>query len=79
MLSAGLCEGVEKALDGNGRLVGSWETTVGELDSFFHIWEYEGYGGYDKAQPTIRESKVRHFPPLFRTSSLKTTFAHRNL
>ncbi|KAI5779099.1 hypothetical protein EDC01DRAFT_634238 [Geopyxis carbonaria] len=27
-------------------LVGSWKTEVGDLDTFVHIWEYQGYAGY---------------------------------
>ncbi|KAI8967504.1 hypothetical protein BDF20DRAFT_829223 [Mycotypha africana] len=27
-------------------LCGSWETVVGELDTFVHIWEYKGYPGH---------------------------------
>jgi len=41
------------------KLTGSWETTVGEQDTFFHILEYENYGGYDKTTQLIRSSEVR--------------------
>ncbi|KAI7852434.1 NIPSNAP-domain-containing protein [Circinella umbellata] len=27
-------------------LCGSWETVIGELDTFVHIWEYKGYPGH---------------------------------
>ncbi|KAI8347623.1 hypothetical protein EDC96DRAFT_521074 [Choanephora cucurbitarum] len=30
----------------NVHLCGSWETVVGELDTFVHIWEYKGYVGH---------------------------------
>ncbi|GAA98598.1 uncharacterized protein L969DRAFT_95172 [Mixia osmundae IAM 14324] len=39
------------------KLTGSWETIVGELDTFYHIFEFEGYAGYDSAQPKIAQSK----------------------
>jgi len=39
------------------KLTGSWETVVGELDTFVHILEYENYGGLDKSSKLIRESK----------------------
>jgi len=38
------------------KLTGSWETIVGELDTFLHILEYENYEGYDKSTALIRES-----------------------
>ena len=36
------------------RLAGSWEVTVGELETFYHIWEYDGYAGYDTAEQRLR-------------------------
>ncbi|THV07452.1 NIPSNAP-domain-containing protein [Dendrothele bispora CBS 962.96] len=39
------------------KLSGSWETIVGEQDTFFHILEYENYGGYDKTTQLIRDSE----------------------
>jgi len=39
------------------KLTGSWETVVGEQDTFFHILEYENYSGYDKSTALIRESE----------------------
>ena len=53
------------------RLIGSWECIVGELDTFspccrpcavltarsVHIWEYDGYSGFDQANPQIRQSE----------------------
>jgi len=44
------------------KLTGSWETVIGELDTFVHILEYENYGGYDKSTQLIRES---HFNESF--------------
>jgi len=42
------------------KLTGSWETTVGPLDTFVHILEYENYGGYDRTIETAKNSqKVR--------------------
>lgn len=40
------------------KLTGSWETLVGEQDTFLHILEYENYAGYDKTTRLIKESKV---------------------
>jgi len=40
------------------RLTGSWECVVGDMDTFFHIWEYEGYEGFDHAEPHIRQSEI---------------------
>ncbi|EKM84076.1 hypothetical protein AGABI1DRAFT_110665 [Agaricus bisporus var. burnettii JB137-S8] len=39
------------------KLSGSWETAIGELDTFLHILEYENYAGYDKATQIIRTSE----------------------
>ncbi|SPO31568.1 related to NIPSNAP protein [Ustilago trichophora] len=36
------------------RLTGSWEVIVGDLETFYHIWEYDGYAGYDKAESALR-------------------------
>jgi len=38
------------------KLTGSWETVVGEQDTFYHILEYENYAGYDKTTAKIRNS-----------------------
>lgn len=37
------------------RLTGSWEVVVGDLETFYHIWEYDGYAGYDKAEAALRQ------------------------
>jgi hypothetical protein len=50
------------------KLTGSWETMVGEQDTFFHILEYENYGGYDKTVELLRTTEVRESP----TSAAKT-------
>ncbi|PLW14493.1 hypothetical protein PCANC_05572 [Puccinia coronata f. sp. avenae] len=41
--------------DLNMTLKGSFEVLVGELDTFVHIWEFDGYKGYDYAASKIRE------------------------
>jgi len=38
------------------KLTGSWETVLGEQDTFIHILEYENYSGYDKTTKKIRDS-----------------------
>ncbi|KAF9015675.1 NIPSNAP-domain-containing protein [Cyathus striatus] len=39
------------------KLTGSWETLVGQQNTFYHILEYENYGGYDKAHQILRVSE----------------------
>ncbi|TFK77446.1 NIPSNAP-domain-containing protein [Pluteus cervinus] len=39
------------------KLTGSWETLVGDQDTFFHILEYENYGGFDKTTRLLKTSK----------------------
>ncbi|KAG8219585.1 NIPSNAP-domain-containing protein, partial [Butyriboletus roseoflavus] len=39
------------------KLTGSWETLVGNQDTFVHILEYENYAGYDKTVELIRGSE----------------------
>ncbi|KAL4269118.1 NipSnap family protein [Pleurotus pulmonarius] len=41
------------------KLTGSWETVIGEQDTFVHILEYEHYGGYDKAYEAIQSTDHR--------------------
>ncbi|GLB35814.1 putative NIPSNAP [Lyophyllum shimeji] len=38
------------------KLTGSWETIVGEQDTFVHILEYENYGGLDKTMERLKSS-----------------------
>ncbi|KAH9837248.1 NIPSNAP-domain-containing protein [Rhodofomes roseus] len=38
------------------KLTGSWETVLGEQDTFVHILEYENYKGYDMTTKKIRDS-----------------------
>ncbi|TFK41824.1 NIPSNAP-domain-containing protein [Crucibulum laeve] len=39
------------------KLTGSWETVVGQQDTFVHILEYENYGGYDKATQLLNTAE----------------------
>ncbi|KAJ7597405.1 NIPSNAP-domain-containing protein [Mycena floridula] len=39
------------------KLSGSWETTIGTQDTFYHILEYENYGGFDKTTRLIQSSE----------------------
>lgn len=42
------------------KLTGSWETQIGELDTFVHILEYENYAGFDRTTKAARDSqKIR--------------------
>ncbi|EEB93802.1 hypothetical protein MPER_07498 [Moniliophthora perniciosa FA553] len=43
------------------KLTGSWETSVGDQDAFFHILEYENYGGYDNTTQLVRTSERPKF------------------
>lgn len=43
--------------DLNMTLKGSFEVIVGQLDTFVHIWEFDGYRGYDDATSKIRERR----------------------
>jgi len=38
------------------KLTGSWETVVGEQDTFIHILEYENYDGFDRSSRLLRET-----------------------
>lgn len=48
--------GVKSDSDLHVKLTGSWETIVGENDTFVHITEYENYGGFDRSSRLIRDS-----------------------
>jgi len=39
------------------KLTGSWETVVGDQDTFVHVLEYENYAGFDKTTDLIRNSE----------------------
>ncbi|KAH8835571.1 hypothetical protein DL96DRAFT_1574778 [Flagelloscypha sp. PMI_526] len=49
--------GVAKDFNLHVKLTGSWETVVGDQDAYYHILEYENYGGLDKTLALLRESK----------------------
>ncbi|CAG8506875.1 6061_t:CDS:10 [Funneliformis caledonium] len=36
-------------------LCGSWQTEIGDLDTFVHIWEYQGYIGYDETHNRLKK------------------------
>ncbi|CAN6615779.1 hypothetical protein TRVA0_006S01904 [Trichomonascus vanleenenianus] len=36
-------------------LVGSWRTVVGDMDTYIHIWEYNGYPGFHHTQNMIHK------------------------
>ena len=58
------------------KLTGSWETIVGDQDTFVHILEYENYGGYDKTTNLLKTSEVcsspSHLPNLGLTCYVST-------
>ncbi|CAG8605473.1 3161_t:CDS:10 [Ambispora leptoticha] len=39
-------------------LSGSWQTEVGDLDSFFHLWEYNGYTGYQETKNQLKNDQI---------------------
>jgi hypothetical protein len=43
----------------NVKLTGSWETLIGEQDTFVHILEYENYKGYDRSVALMREASCK--------------------
>jgi len=38
-------------------LCGSWQTEIGDLDSFVHIWEYQGYTGYHETHNRLKNDQ----------------------
>ncbi|CAJ0906368.1 17112_t:CDS:2, partial [Entrophospora sp. SA101] len=40
------CPKIANDPDNSVHLCGSWQTEIGDLDTFVHIWEYYGYKGY---------------------------------
>ncbi|MBW0505731.1 hypothetical protein O181_045446 [Austropuccinia psidii MF-1] len=55
-------------------LKGSFEVIVGELDTFVHIWEFDGYKGYDETLGKLRECPdyqkfLKELRPLIQTRS----------
>lgn len=39
------------------KLTGSWEVVVGELDTFYHVWEHNGFHGLDLLMPKLAADK----------------------
>ncbi|CAI2161990.1 5060_t:CDS:10 [Funneliformis geosporum] len=39
-------------------LCGSWQTEIGNLDTFVHIWEYQGYIGYDETRNRLKKDHL---------------------
>ncbi len=37
-------------------LVGSWRVVVGDMDTYVHIWQYEGYPGFHKAMNSLHDN-----------------------
>ncbi|GAA5961467.1 hypothetical protein JCM8115_003459 [Rhodotorula mucilaginosa] len=50
-------KGIHESPDFDARLIGSWEIVVGEVDTFVHIFGYEGIAGFEKTKYEIRASK----------------------
>ncbi|GAA5874019.1 hypothetical protein JCM5296_001062 [Sporobolomyces johnsonii] len=81
-LIAGYYKGIHESGEFDARLTGSWEVVVGEVDTFVHIFEYDGMPGFEQTKNAIRESKGhlqffnREILPLIqsRTSQLNTEF-----
>ncbi len=40
------------------QLLASWRHHVGALDTFTHIWQYDGYAGYDRARLALADSPL---------------------
>ncbi|GAA6000276.1 NIPSNAP family protein [Rhodotorula paludigena] len=53
----GYYRGIHESSEFDARLTGSWEIVVGEVDSFSHIWEYDGLAGFERTKTAIRESR----------------------
>jgi len=57
------------------KLTGSWETVVGEQDTFVHILEYENYDGYDRSirltQDSHHKENYRQILPYIQTRNLQ--------
>ncbi|GAA5900290.1 hypothetical protein JCM6882_002298 [Rhodosporidiobolus microsporus] len=49
--------GIHDSPEFHAKLTGSWEIVVGELDTFVHVWEYEGSAGFEQTKGAIRESR----------------------
>ncbi|GAA6013060.1 hypothetical protein JCM11491_000956 [Sporobolomyces phaffii] len=81
-LIADYYKGIHQSSEFDARLTGSWEVVVGEVDSFVHVFEYDGMPGFEQTKNAIRESKGhltffnKEILPLIqsRTSQLNTEF-----
>ncbi|GAA5929679.1 NIPSNAP family protein [Sporobolomyces koalae] len=81
-LIADYYKGIHNSSEFDARLTGSWEVVVGEVDSFVHVFEYDGMPGFEQTKHAIRESKGhltffnKEILPLIqsRTSQLNTEF-----
>lgn len=51
-------KGIHESPDFDARLIGSWEIVVGEVDTFVHVFGYEGISGFEKTKYQIRASEV---------------------
>ncbi|SCV67705.1 BQ2448_5316 [Microbotryum intermedium] len=58
-LIAGYYKGIHESEDFHAKLTGSWEIVVGEVDTFVHIFEYEGLNGFEKTKAQIKASHAR--------------------
>ncbi|BGP38860.1 hypothetical protein JCM10449v2_002798 [Rhodotorula kratochvilovae] len=56
-LIEGYYRGIHESNEFDARLTGSWEIVVGDVDTFVHIWEYQGLGGFEHTKMAIRESR----------------------
>ncbi|KAM0788594.1 hypothetical protein ACM66B_001716 [Microbotryomycetes sp. NB124-2] len=50
-------KGIHDSNEFDTQLTGSWEIVVGEVDTFVHIWEYEGFPGFEQTKQAIKESR----------------------
>lgn len=51
-------KGIHESPDFDARLIGSWEIVVGDVDTFVHVFGYDGISGFEKTKYEIRASKV---------------------
>ncbi|KAM0746897.1 NIPSNAP-domain-containing protein [Meredithblackwellia eburnea MCA 4105] len=56
-LIADYYKGINDSSEFHAKLLGSWEIVVGEVDTFVHIWEYEGLPGFEITKAAVKESK----------------------
>ncbi|KAI5474856.1 NIPSNAP family protein [Pseudohyphozyma bogoriensis] len=50
-------QGIADSPEFDTRLFGSWEIVVGEVDTFVHIWEYEGLPGFESVKNKVKNSQ----------------------